>query len=181
MCSCSKGPKLDYRDILRVSSYEPETAPPPAPLGPLLWMPPMPTPSTSTQQESAEPTHHCQIAFLSTEDRVQYSNSYLNRCNNCDARVFSYCYPRCYLRDDSDDPNQKNFYCLSEKRNCFDDTHAIVQLDNRIPVHCTISRCHKCKSGSSRFKCNKCNKRFCLLNGKQCFYSSAHLEDCRID
>lgn len=182
MHSCSKVPRLDYRELLRISSETPERCLPRANSTVLAWQPHLAqtqaTPSTSAQQEQSTATQHCQIAFLSTEERIRYSDKYLNTCNNCEARVWSYCYPRCFLQNESDD---KQFYCLTANRNCFNEKHERIQPDNRIPVHCSVSRCHKCKMGSSRFKCNQCDKRFCLINGKGCFYSAEHIEDCQID
>lgn len=184
----SKGPRLDYNDLLRISSEEPVGSLPAAPTTVLQWQPQaigMPTSTTNPQRQEqvarttttvTTSSQNCQVAFLSTEERVRYADKLLNTCNNCEARISSYCFPRCFMSES----DTKQFYCLNGNggRNCFLDKHEPNQPDNRIPVRGTFGRCHKCKKGQSRFSCNKCENRFCLLNANGCFYSNEHLDNC---
>lgn len=183
--SCSKGPRLDYHDLLQISSQEPGRPLPNAPTTVLAWKPQAAqstTPNTSSQQQeqaarmTETATQYCQIAFLPTEERKRYAEKLLNTCNNCGARISSYCFPRCVMNES----DSKQFFCLNGNggRNCFHDTHAPNQPNSRIPVRSELGRCHKCKKGLSRFSCSKCGKRFCLINGNECFYSNEHLQNC---
>lgn len=161
----SKTRQLDCRDLVRLSSEEPIDVPPLAPRG-ITWTP----------QE--QPQANCQIAFLAPKERDALAAKLLNKCNVCGARISSYCSPRCFLEPDG--AMQSRFYCINGNggRNCFNERHVNDQPTNRIPIRGIVGRCTKCSVGLSRFYCNKCNKRYCLLNNKECFYSPEHAENC---
>lgn len=184
----SKGPPLDCRDLLRVSSNVPLRDPPAMPEIILPWEP---SPGAAQQeqqedndqhqdndQEEEDGHAHCRVAFLPTDERIEQTKTKTNRCSKsgCGAIVSSYCSPRCFLLDEQE--GGQTFYCLRGDRNCFYEAHATLQPRNRLPVHCTVSICHKYKVSSSRFKCSQCDNRYCLLNGKGCFYSQDHYQQC---
>lgn len=205
------GPQLNYQDMIDILSDVPQRSLPEAPTTVLAWHPPAasgpvarvrltptsssePVPSTSFQpNEEAEEAQasqttatsanqNCQVRFLSSDDRIKAAAKLENLCIVCDKRTGSFCFPYCTLSN----VKTKQFYCVNgvRGRNCFQQKHEKSQPKNHIPIHVDTGyaqHCSKCKVGQTRFSCNQCNEPFCFLNGKPCFYSSAHLEKCKID
>lgn len=122
----------------------------------------------------------CRFECLPTEERERSAAKLTNKCKICDARTSYYCSPRCFLEPAGSGQESRTFYCLNGNgnRNCFYESHAEEQPTNQIPIYGASGRCAKCLKGFTRFYCNQCDKRYCVLNRKGCFYSPDHLDEC---